>query len=146
MKKMGRTAVACLALLVSSGTIISGHHSQALFDLDNQITLEGKIVEAVWGNPHSLFFVEGKKVGEPDSQIKKWAMEGPSPTSLTRAGWTQDVLKVGDQITAKGNGSRTGRAMMLLKEVTTSDGKVWQTGPQQGNFNRRLADEAPEKY
>src|SRR5947207_10985062 len=81
MKKMGRTAVACLALLVSSGTIISGHHSQALFDLDNQITLEGKIVEAVWGNPHSLFFVEGKKVGDPDSQIKKWAMEGPSPTN-----------------------------------------------------------------
>ena len=146
MKKMGRTAVACLALLVSSGTIISGHHSQALFDLDNQITLEGKIVEAVWGNPHSLFFVEGKKVGDPDSQIKKWAMEGPSPTNLTRAGWTQDVLKVGDQITAKGNGSRTGRPMILLKEVTTSDGKVWQTGPQQGNFNRRLADEAPEKY
>jgi hypothetical protein len=145
MKKMGRTAVACLALLVSSGTIISGHHSQAIFDLDTQITLQGKIVQANWGNPHSLFFVEGKKVGEPDSQITKWAMEGPSPTSLTRAGWTQDVLKVGDQITAKGNGSRTGRPMMLLKEVTTSDGKVWETGPQQGNFNRRLADEAPEK-
>jgi hypothetical protein len=29
-----------------------------------------------------------------------------------------------------------------LKEVTTSDGKVWQTGGQ-GNFNRRLAEEAP---
>ena len=142
MKKTGRTAVACLALLLSSGTITSGHHSQAVFDLDNQISLEGRIVQVNWGNPHSLFFLEGKKVGEPDSQIKKWAMEGPSPTSLTRTGWTQDLLKVGDQITAKGNGSRTGRPMMLLKEVTTSDGKVWQTGGQ-GNFNRRLAEEAP---
>src|SRR5690349_22097651 len=84
MKKTGRTAVACLALLLSSGTIISGHHSQAVFDLDNQITLEGKIVQVNWGNPHSLFFLEGKKVGEPDSQIKRWAMEGPSPLSLTR--------------------------------------------------------------
>ena len=142
MKKTGRTAVACLALLLSSGTIISGHHSQAVFDLDNQITLEGKIVQVNWGNPHSLFFLEGKKVGEPDSQIKRWAMEGPSPLSLTRAGWTQDLLKVGDQITAKGNGSRTGRSMMLLKEVTTSDGKIWQTEVR-GNFNRRLAEEAP---
>ena len=69
-------------------------------------------------------------------------MEGPSPLSLTRAGWTQDLLKVGDQITAKGNGSRTGRSMMLLKEVTTSDGKAWQTEVR-GNFNRRLAEEAP---
>jgi hypothetical protein len=31
---------------------------------------------------------------------------------------------------------------MLLKEVATSDGKVWQTAVQ-GNFNRRLAEEAP---
>ena len=142
MKKTGRSVLACLALLLSSGTIISGHHSQAVFDLDNEITLEGKIVQVNWGNPHSLFFLEGKKVGEPDSQIKKWAMEGPSPTSLTRAGWTENVLKVGDQITAKGNGSRTGRTMMLLKEVATADGKVWQTGGG-GNFNRRLAEEAP---
>jgi len=142
VKKTWRTAIACLALLLSSGAIISGHHSQAVFDLDNQITLEGRIVQVNWGNPHSLFFLEGKKVGEPDSQIKKWAMEGPSPTSLTRAGWTQDVLKTGDQVTAKGNGSRTGRALMLLKEVATSDGKVWQTAVQ-GNFNRRLAEETP---
>jgi hypothetical protein len=102
MKKTWRTAVACLALLLSSGTIISGHHSQAVFDLDNQITLEGRIVQVNWGNPHSLFFLEGKKVGEPDSQIKKWAMEGPSPTSLTRSGWTQDVLKTGDQSPPRG--------------------------------------------
>ena len=52
MKKTGRTAVACLALLLSSGTIISGHHSQAIFDLDNQINLEGRIVQVNWGNPH----------------------------------------------------------------------------------------------
>jgi hypothetical protein len=142
MKKTGRTAMACLALLLASGTVTAGHHSQAIFDLDNQITLEGRIVQVNWGNPHSLFFLEGKKAGEPDSQIKKWAMEGPSPNSLTRTGWTQDVLKVGDQVTAKGNGSRTGRPMMLLKEVATPDGKVWQTGGE-GNFNRRLAEEAP---
>ena len=28
---------------------------------------------------------------------------------------------------------------MLLREVATADGKVWQTGVQ-GNFNRRLAE------
>src|SRR5215211_5879023 len=88
MKKTGRTVVACLTLLVLSGTIASGHHSQAVFDLDNEISLEGRIVQVNWGNPHSLFFIEVKKVGEPDSQIKKWAMEGPSPISLTRAGWS----------------------------------------------------------
>ena len=142
MTKTGWTAMACLALLLSSGTVAAGHHSQAIFDLDNQITLEGRIVQVNWGNPHSLFFLEGKKVGEPDSQIKKWAMEGPSPNSLTRTGWTQDVLKVGDQVTAKGNGARTGRAMMLLKEVATPDGKVYRTAGE-GNFNRRLAEEAP---
>ena len=111
----------------------SGHHSQAIFDLDSQITLEGRIVQVNWGSPHSLFFLEGKKVGEPDSEIKRWAMEGPSPVGLTRTVWTQDLLKVGDRITASGNGSRTGRPLMLLKEVATPDGKVWQTGVQ-GNF------------
>ena len=139
MKKTGRAAVACLAILLSSATSTSGHHSQAIFDLDSQITLEGRIVQVNWGSPHSLFFLEGKQVGEPDSEIKRWAMEGPSPVGLTRTGWTQDVLKVGDRITASGNGSRTGRPLMLLKEVATPDGKVWQTGVQ-GNFNRRLAE------
>ena len=62
-----------------------------------------------------MFVSVGSGYVKPDSQIKKWAMEGPSPTSLTRAGWTQDVLKAGDQVPAKGNGSRTGRSMMLLK-------------------------------
>ena len=139
MNKTRRAVVACLALLMSSATIALGHHSQAMFDLDNQITLEGRIVQVNWGSPHSLFFLEGRKVGEPDSEITRWAMEGPNPAGLTRAGWTKDLLKVGDRITAKGNGNRSGRPMMLLKEVTTSDGKVWQTGVE-GNFNRRLAE------
>lgn len=139
MKKTGRVAVACLTILLSSATITSGHHSQAIFDLDSQITLEGRIVQVNWGSPHSLFFLEGKMIGEPDSEIKRWAMEGPSPAGLTRTGWSRDVLKVGDRITASGNGSRTGRPLMLLKEVITPGGKVWQTGVQ-GNFNRRLAD------
>src|SRR5688500_20411009 len=90
MTKTGRTAMACLALLLSSGTVTSAHHSQAIFDLDNQINLEGRTLQVTWANPHSRFFLERKKVGVPDPQIKKCAMEVPSPNSRTRTGCTQD--------------------------------------------------------
>jgi hypothetical protein len=139
MKQIGRAAVAYLGLALASATVASGHHSQAMFDLDNHVTLEGRIVQINWASPHSLFFLEGRKIDELDSEIQKWAMEGPSPVSLTRTGWTKDLLKVGDRVTAKGSGSRSGRPLMLLRELTTPDGKVWHTEIE-GNFNRRLAE------
>ena len=128
MKK--RIAIAFSVCLLVGGTSVFAHHSQASFDLNKQVTIEGVITQVNWANPHSLFFVEVK--GEGD--VKKWALEGPGPNGLTKEGWTAKTLSIGDKITATGNPSRSGRPMMLLKEVVTADGKKLATGVT-GNFD-----------
>ena len=128
MKK--RIAIAFSVCVLACGTSIWAHHSQASFDLSKQVTIEGVITQVNWANPHSLFFVEVK--GESD--VKKWALEGPGPNGLLKEGWTKDTLGIGDKITATGNPSRSGRPMMLLKEVVTAGGKKLATGVT-GNFD-----------
>lgn len=125
-----RIGIAISVCLLAFGTSVWAHHSQAAFDLTKQVTIEGAVIQVNWANPHSLFFVEVK--GEGD--VKKWALEGPSPTGLTKEGWSKDTLAIGTKITAIGNPSRSGRPMMLLKEVVTADGKRLATGLT-GNFD-----------
>ena len=126
-----RVAIAFSVCLLAGGAAsIFAHHSQAAFDLNKQVTIEGVVTQVNWANPHSLFFVEVK--GEGDA--KKWALEGPSPNGLTKEGWIKETLNIGDKITATGNPSRSGRPMMLLKEVVTADGKRLATGVT-GNFD-----------
>jgi len=135
MKK--RIVFAFSLCVLVCGTSIWAHHSQAAFDLGKQVTIEGTVTQVNWANPHSLFFVEVK--GEND--VKKWALEGPSPNGLTKEGWTKETLSIGDKITATGNPSRSGRPMMLLKEVVTAGGKKLATGLT-GNFD--ASRRAPE--
>ena len=128
MKKRGPIAIAfsvCLFVAVTA-SVLFAHHSQAAFDLEKSVTIEGTVTQVNWANPHSLFFMEAKATG--DTEMKKWALEAPSPVGLTKVGWTQDSVKVGDKITAVGNPSRSGRPMMLVKEVTVPGGKHISTG------------------
>ena len=133
MKKYAHIGIAfSICLLAGATASIFAHHSQAAFDINKQVTIEGTITQVNWANPHSLFFMEAKPAGEGSAQ--KWALEGPSPTQLAKEGWSKETLNVGDKITATGNPSRSGRPMMLLKEVVTADGKHMPTGIT-GNFD-----------
>jgi len=133
MRKYGCMGIAIsICLLAGETTSMFAHHSQAAFDVNKQVTVEGSITQVNWANPHSLFFMEGKPAGE--GSVQKWALEGPSPTQLAKEGWSKETLNVGDKITATGNPSRSGRPMMLLKEVVTAEGKRMATGAT-GNFD-----------
>ena len=138
MKTYGRMMIA-LSLSLFAGTTLSifAHHSEAGFDINKQVTIEGVITQVNWANPHSLFFVEVKQEGQASAQ--KWALEGPSPTMLSKEGWTKQTLNVGDKISATGNPSKTGRPMMLLKEVVAADGKRLATGIK-ANFDPSKKD------
>ncbi len=133
MKKYARIGIAFFVCLLAGATAsVLAHHSQAAFDINKQVTVEGTITQVNWANPHSLFFMEAKAAAE--GSVQKWALEGPSPTQLAKEGWSKETLNVGDKITATGNPSRSGRPMMLLKEVVTSEGKRLATGAT-GNFD-----------
>ena len=86
---------ACLlsALLANS---VSAHHSFAMFDNQKEQTVTGTLKELQWTNPHIWIQViyrdpaTGKDV--------EYSIEGGSPNTLSRKGWSRNSMKVGDKV------------------------------------------------
>ena len=106
------------------------HHSYAAtYDVSHEITIEGKIVQFVYRNPHSFVHVMASAGGASE----RWAVEWSGTTQLGNAGVTKETLKVGDVVVINARPSRVQgefRALMLrLKR--TSDGFTWGSPGQQ---------------
>jgi Family of unknown function (DUF6152) len=74
-----------------------GHHSFAMFDASQSITLHGTVKDFRWNNPH--VFIQLIASGEGNVAAGEWSIELTSPQHLARAGWRPGTLKSGDQVT-----------------------------------------------
>lgn len=81
----------------------SAHHSTAIYDLQEEISISGVVTEVRWRNPHVYIYVKDSD-NLSDSSI--WEIEGLPPSGFMRAGWNQDTLIVGEQLTVRGNPTR----------------------------------------
>jgi hypothetical protein len=88
---MNRAVVLALALLASP---VAAHHSFAMFDQRQIMTLEGTVTEFQWTNPHA--FIELDAEGG-----RHWSIELNSPNNLKRQGWSRAALKPGDKVTLR---------------------------------------------
>ena len=86
--------VACGSLVAANGPAVA-HHSFAMFDQQNPVVLEGVVVEYKFTNPHSFILLSVK---QENGTTLNWNLEGTSPSSLVRDGWSSKSLKVGDEI------------------------------------------------
>ncbi len=95
MKSIG--ALAALAVLAAGISQVAAHHSGAMFDFSQKMTVRGTVVELRWVNPHVTLTLNGSlNPGEPPAE---WLMETTSPGNLVRVGgWRRDVVKPGDQV------------------------------------------------
>ena len=73
-------AVAAFGAAVLLATVpLSGHHAfSAEFDIEQPLTLEGKLVKWEMINPHSWFHID---VEAEDGTISTWLVEGEARTS-----------------------------------------------------------------
>jgi len=130
--KSTRTAMAVIAALTmvaaGAGSNVFAHHSQSQFEPETTLSVEGTLTKASWSNPHTLFFIEGKRVGGADA-AQEWVVEGPSPRQLETKGWGRAVSKVGDKVTFVGRPRRDGKPELLLLSVTLADGKTFSFKP-----------------
>ena len=112
-----------LGVLVLGGSLVathaSAHHSPAmLYDLSQEVTVQGVVTKYVLGNPHLRVYFDIDKDGE----VEHWLAEGGSRTVLMRKGWDGTELKAGDRITIRGNPSRDGSKVVHLEYLTLPDG------------------------
>lgn len=121
--------IAVLTMVAAGvGSNAFAHHSQSQFEPETTLSIEGTLTKASWSNPHTLFFIEGKRVGGADA-AQEWVVEGPSPRQLETKGWGRAVSKVGDKVTFEGRPRRDGKPELLLLSVTLADGKTFSFKP-----------------
>jgi len=116
-------AFAALSAFAVVGTA-SAHHSFAMFDPAKVVTLQGKVKEFRWVNPHVSLFVDVPGAG---GQAGVWSVELTSPSNLTRLGWSRLALKPGDRVAVEINPLRDGQHGGGFRKVTLLDsGQVLQ--------------------
>jgi hypothetical protein len=114
------------AVLASSGAAFA-HHSFAMFDSDQRVTVSGTVKDFQWTNPHAWIFLmaPGK-----DGQLVQWAIEMGGPGGLSREGWTQASLKPGMDVQVTIHPLRDGTNGGQFMAIKFPD------GTQLGNPNR----------
>ena len=121
-----RTVVSVvIAMALAAGTAAYAHHSYAAtYDVSNEVTLEGKLVQFVYRNPHSFVHVTAP---DKDGVTQRWAVEWAGTAQLAGAGVNRETLKVGDQVVVVGRPSRvTGEYRALMVRLTRpADGFTW---------------------
>ena len=108
---------------------VRAHHSfAAAFDENKPVSVTGVMTEIRLENPHSWFYVD---VPDQSGKMTRWGFEGNTPTSLIRAGYKRDAVKVGDRVTIKGSHARDASANMgAAREIILADGRSFIVGPK----------------
>ncbi len=126
--ELKKLAAGCLAMLLS-GTSAAHHSFAAAYDLEDPISIEGKVVEVRLTNPHSHFFLD---VAGANGETTRWKFEAGTPSGMLRNGYSPQVIKQGDTVTINGFRARNESNNGMLRELITADGKVYgMFGPQQ---------------
>lgn len=118
-KSLKNTLMAIIAVVASvlAGIVPArAHHSFAMFDFSNTVTLKGTVKEFRWTNPHVILLVAAApKAGEAE---EVWSMELTSPGNLTRMGWSRRSFTPGDAIQLEFNPLRDGKHGGAFKKAT----------------------------
>src|SRR5689334_20382869 len=88
-------AAGFVAFLSPAGPVLAHHAFGGEFDANKPVLLKGKVTKVEWVNPHAWIHLAHVK---PDGTTEEWMVEGGTPNTLLRRGFTKDSLKPGTEI------------------------------------------------
>jgi hypothetical protein len=113
-------AITGLALLTAVGSVRAHHSFAAEFDANQPVTLRGTVTQMDWVNPHSWIHLDVKN---EDGSVTHWMIEGGTPNTLFRRGFTKDSLKAGVEIIVEGYRAKNGATRANGRDIMLPDGK-----------------------
>src|SRR5215469_11611696 len=118
--------VASAAVMIAAAFPLAAHHSfSAEFDQNKQVTLEGKVVQMEWVNPHSWLTID---VTKADGAVERWKIEGGSPSVLLRLGWNRNSLPPGTRIKVVAFQAKDGSLRGSSRDIEFPDGRKMDLG------------------
>ena len=118
--------LATLMVLGAGAGRVGAHHSFAMFDTTNRVTLTGTVTLFQWTNPHAYIEIDVPDGANPP---KHWTVELGSTSILQQGGWKFTDVKPNQTITVVLNPLRNGQPAGLLVRITLADGRVLANGP-----------------
>lgn len=111
------------AIVLGSALLITpalAHHSTAMYDMNNPVTVTGVVKRFEWTNPHAFIFLEVK---DQKGDIVEWEVEMMSLNHLRSYGWTRNTVKPGETVTCTGGAAKNGSPSMISSYMKLGDGR-----------------------
>ena len=112
--------IAILGLLAAAVPVPAHHAFGAEFDIARPLNIRGTVTMMEWVNPHSWIHIDVK--GQ-DGTLVNWMIEGGSPNSLLRLGFTKNALLPGMEIVVDGYQAKDGTHKGVGRSLTFTDGR-----------------------
>ena len=110
------------AAIVLLGSLLTGgaaaHHSAAMFDDKQTVTLQGTVKQFQWSNPHCYI----QLLVPTGDNVVEWTVEMGSPMQIYRGGWRPGTLQEGQKVTISIHPLRDGSHAGLFVSGTGADG------------------------
>ena len=97
--------VAGAGIFAATLPVLAHHAFSAEFDATKPINLKGTVSRVEWINPHAWVHVDVKT---PDGKVETWMIEGGTPNTLFRRGFSKESLKPGTEIVVDGYQAKDG--------------------------------------
>ena len=111
---------AALAIVIPA----AAHHSTAMYDMTNPVTVTGVVKRFEWTNPHAFIYLDVK---DDKGNVVEWEIEMMSLNHLRGYGWTKSTVKAGDVVSCTGGAAKSGAASMLSSYLKLGDGRMMKS-------------------
>ncbi len=108
-----------LITLVAAAQLLAHHAFSAEFDANRPVQLKGTVTKMEWINPHAWIHID---VNMEDGKVEQWMIEGGTPNTLFRRGFTKQSLLPGTVIMVDGYQAKDGTQKANGRDLTFENG------------------------
>lgn len=116
-----RLILAMSLCTIPAATPAFAHHSTAMYNMANPVTVTGVVKRFEWTNPHAYIYLS---VTDESGKTVEWQIEMMSLNHLKSYGWAHDTVKPGDKISCTGGAAKSGDPAMLSSLIKLADGRM----------------------